>query len=518
MITRTFDELARDLRTRRTVADRPPVLLLGAGASVDAGIGAMPELYAFFGLKNFQEFSAYIATTSAPERYRYLSQFLQTRAPAEVSPGYHALASLLAENYFDLVLTTNMDPLLDDALAAARLWRRDYLLLVNGVVRSDRLSPLLSGQSPRVKIVKLHGDLFQRFMAWTEAEMETFVDEIAPDLKAAVSGRDFLVVGYSLRDQRVRALVEGAGESIWFTHPTGIPPHLELPNSPASSRYRAVVASQCAFEQFFPALSSALKVDVVERAAATASAAVSRAATPQDSNSLLHRDAAVHLTATPSSTITAPRSRKDRAARGAEQPTQSVAVRAQTLDDVMAATFAVVGATGLPGSTAFLLAEPRVIVCDAFAAVPAIANGALVLLGGAGQRFEARVLRTATTHPFGPTLLEPPDTLLIPGIALSKESMKPGEVVQVLVAAGERTGVGTGTVTVAQVRPLAIEPVPKKVRALTQLQCLVVGGSSGAPVIDSQLMVRGFIVAASGKVDNPVCFAYGSASWAKELA
>jgi hypothetical protein len=52
---------------------------------------------------------------------------------AEVSAGYRALAALCAQNYFDFVLTTNMDPLLlDDALAAARLWRRDYLLIVNG--------------------------------------------------------------------------------------------------------------------------------------------------------------------------------------------------------------------------------------------------------------------------------------------------------------------------------------------------------------------------------------------------
>ncbi len=126
MIRRTFADLVTDLRMRRTVGDKPPVLLLGAGASVDSGIGAMPELYRFFGCADFDAFSRYIDTTTATERYRYLSEFLQTRKPADVSLGYQALASLCAQNYFDLVLTTNMDPLLDDALAAARLWRRDY--------------------------------------------------------------------------------------------------------------------------------------------------------------------------------------------------------------------------------------------------------------------------------------------------------------------------------------------------------------------------------------------------------
>jgi hypothetical protein len=57
MINRTFAELVTDLRMRRTVGDKPPVLLLGAEASVDAGVGAMPELYKFFGCADFDAFS-----------------------------------------------------------------------------------------------------------------------------------------------------------------------------------------------------------------------------------------------------------------------------------------------------------------------------------------------------------------------------------------------------------------------------------------------------------------------------
>ena len=77
MVPRTFAELVRDLRLRRTVGDKPPVLLLGAGASVDAGIGAMKDLFAFFGVPDFGAFVKYIAGTTAAERYRYLPEFLQ---------------------------------------------------------------------------------------------------------------------------------------------------------------------------------------------------------------------------------------------------------------------------------------------------------------------------------------------------------------------------------------------------------------------------------------------------------
>lgn len=214
MVTRTFYELVRDLQQRLVVADPPPVLLLGAGASVQSGIGAMTDLFQFVNRPTFEQFCDYINPLSAPERYRLLARFLQSRRPSEVTPGYQALATLAAEAYFDMILTTNLDPLLDDALAAARLWRKDYLLLVNGVLRPDRLDLLLSAGSPRVKVIKLHGDLFHRFMAWTPAEMETFLSEILPQLKPALRGRDILVVGHSLRDAQVRELVLEAGGAI----------------------------------------------------------------------------------------------------------------------------------------------------------------------------------------------------------------------------------------------------------------------------------------------------------------
>ena len=255
MVSRTFADLVRDLRLRRTVGDKPPVLLLGAGASVDAGIGAMNDLFAFFGLTDFEAFSKYIAPTTAAERYRYLADFLQTRKPAEVTPGYQALATLCAQSYFDLVLTTNMDPLLDDALAAAQLWRRDYLLIVNGVIRPDRLDLLLGGQSPRVKIVKLHGDLFQRFMAWTVEEMDAF----SPGHAAAQTrgGRP----GHARRRAQPAGrthceLAQSTGGALWFTHPQQVPDHLTK-----NDTMRAVIAPEVAFERVFPSLAKALQLE-----------------------------------------------------------------------------------------------------------------------------------------------------------------------------------------------------------------------------------------------------------------
>ncbi|WP_300454238.1 SIR2 family protein [Accumulibacter sp.] len=470
MVPRSFPDLVKDLRMRRTVGDRPPVLLLGAGASVDAGIGAMDELFRFFACADFDAFCRKIGPTTASERYRYLADFLQTRQPSAVSAGYRALAALCAENYFDLVLTTNMDPLLDDALAAARLWRRDYLLIVNGVIRPDRLPLLLRGQSPRVKVVKLHGDLFQRFMAWTVEEMDDFLAEVSPYLKPAVDGRDFLVVGYSLRDARVRELVDTAGGDVWFTHPKAVPDHLT-----GNASLRAVVAPECAFEDFFPALAQALQVEL---------------ATPLRDSTRRTRHSA------------APAAGPALAAAGA-----------QTLDDLMSAVFGIVGPDGMPVATAFLLAEPRLIVCNRFDVAALLEADHLVLVGRDQRRFRARVRRSDTGHPFGPALLDVPADVYAIGLRVDSRPPAAGEAVQVAVAAGEKTGISAGAVLRSEKRPITIEAVGD-VAGLLALACYVAPGSCGGPVVDGAMAVRGYIVAGTPDPDRPYSLAYPSQRWA----
>ena len=470
MVERTFEDLVRDLRLRRTNGERPPVLLLGAGASVDAGIGAMDELYRFFQVKDFEAFSKFIGPTSPSERYRYLSDFLQNREPAQVTAGYQALATLCAQKCFDLVLTTNMDPLLDDALTAARppLWRKDFLLIINGVIRSDRLSLLLNSPSPRVKVLKLHGELLQPFMAWTVEEMDTFLTDVAPSLKPAIANRDVLVVGHSLRDDRIRDLALTTGGNLWFTHPVNVPDHLK-----GNETMRVVVAPQAAFEKFFPALSRAL---LLESPAAPVSPDLAGTARPPKAPAV---------------------------------PTHV----AGSMDDTLACVVAIAGPDGTPSSTAFLLDEPHVIVCDAFVVreiAGAVTN--VELIASDGRRFKTHVERTNRAHVFGPTLLAVPEGLEGRGLRLSQSAVKPGDVVHVVVAAGEKTGVSTGAMKEAVEATVAIAPIGK-VKNLASINAFVRPGSSGAPVVDGTMAVRGFIVAGSSDEANPLSFMYPAQYW-----
>lgn len=443
--TRTIGELASDLRQRREVGDPPPVVMLGAGASIDAGIGAMSELFDFVQCSSFEDFSRYIETRTASERYRLLSRFLQTRQPAAVTAGYQSLAALCADAYFDLMLTTNLDPLLDDALANARLWRKDYLLLVNGVVRDDWLQLLLDAPSPRVKIVKLHGDLFHRCMAWTTGEMDTFVDQIAGRLRSVMVSRDVLVVGHSLRDGRVRQLVFDAGGSIWYVTPEKMLPDF-LAND---NRVRVVVGPECRFESIFPSLAATLQVK-----SATAPVSISGG--------------------------------------GAEH--MPAAQEAQTFDDLMASVLAVSNTKGNAGGTAFMLSHPRVIIADAYAAT--MEDGHLTLIAG-DRRFRARVIARGNAHPFGPLVLEVPPNLDIPGLRLDASPLVKDLQVHVGVAAGSRIGVSSGIVLDPQEYQISIAPVGKVNKCVT-IDATVLPGSSGAPVVDAHMSVRGFVIGGGG--------------------
>lgn len=117
MADRTLDGLVRELADRRRLGEQPPVVLLGARTSAAAGLATMPALYPFTGVAGFDEFGAYLETRDENERRPLLSDFLQTQDPHEVTPGYRALAELCEHAYFNVVLTTNFDPLLDDGLA-----------------------------------------------------------------------------------------------------------------------------------------------------------------------------------------------------------------------------------------------------------------------------------------------------------------------------------------------------------------------------------------------------------------
>jgi SIR2-like domain len=485
MSSRTLDELVLDLKQRRQAGERPPTLLLGAGASVEAGIGAMAELYKLAGVADFKAFSDYISNRTEAERFRFLMSFLQTMRPQDVTPGYRALAALCEDGFFDLILTTNLDPLLDDALAAARLWRKDYLLLVNGVLRGDRLLPLLRASVPRVKVLKLHGDLFHRFMAWTEGEMERFLEDLDPGLSEALEGRDLLVVGHSLRDARIARIATSAlagSGVVWYTHPVrrtdALPPH---------DRLREVIDPLCTFETLFTLLATRLDVVGIELGTSV-------------------------LAPEPSGSVAAP----------APMPVPGTTLahddpRAQTLDDLWAAVVGVGAYDGRAQATGVLIAEPRGILCDRLPLGKAVVGATVPVHSRNGDRWDLHVVRVLADSPFGPVLLEAPERWTAHPVGVDPRPVALGTVLRAAVFAGERPGISSGAVPGAIEVTVNIEPVGV-VEGLVSLGLSVAPGSSGAPVVDPSLRLRGFIVAGSQDVHNPWSFMDPASRWHAQLS
>jgi S1-C subfamily serine protease len=455
MISQTIDDAATYLKKGRMLGETP-VLFLGAGASVAAGVKPMRELMpAAFKCSTFEEFCAKIGPLTESERFRYLFEYLQNdqQDPFRVTDGFMALGRLIREMYFDLILTTNFDPLLEDALAAAQMRRKHYLLLVNPVVQQKWYDPLLSDPLPRVKVVKLHGDLFHRVMAWTPDEMDKYLAPLSGKLEDAISGKDMMVVGHGLADspriQKLAKKVLAKGRAIWFVNVANPPePFASNPH------VRAVTGDFGKFETFFPRIAELLE---------------------------------------------------EPAAGG-------------NLDDLMESVVGVIaGEYGAAGGTGFLLRQPRVIITDGYFAGSSGIKKRATIIASDGRRFDTKVLSWFKEYPFGPVVLEAPSELAARGFEIRDKPPAKDLPVKVVVAAGARVGVSSGYVRNPAEQSVRVAQFTEKVGNLVQLECAVAPGACGAPVVDDQFGVFGYIAAGSSDINNPTSYMYPSPRWAPKL-
>ena len=191
---------------------------------------------------------------------------------------------------------------------------------------------------------------------------------------------------------------------------------------------------------------------------------------------------------------------------------------AETVDDLTASVVGIIGANGVPGMTGFVLANPRLIVADGWAGNTArLADGPVSIVSADGSRYSTGVLTTVRDHPFSPLLLDCPADLKVPGLRLSSAAAVPGSKVRIAIAAGERVGLASGSVATGLEARVDIAPIGP-VDHLVQVDAAVAPGSSGAPVVDDDMNVLGFIVAGSTDPDRPVSYVYPAARWARHVA
>ena len=213
----------------RSEADEPPyVLVLGAGASLASGASSTAQIVDTVVEKHggqnptdlsWEEkldiFYEVLDSVSAGERYLILSRHLKGVDP---SPGYRHLVTLVKAGCFDLILTTNFDLFLENALMDARLRSQDFTVLINGQDQEEQIIKALKYPTPRIKILKLHGDLNARIFAFTPEEVFQFTERIEQALTDILNG-DIVVVGHSLRDDDLNRCIRANEGALWYVNP-----------------------------------------------------------------------------------------------------------------------------------------------------------------------------------------------------------------------------------------------------------------------------------------------------------
>jgi S1-C subfamily serine protease len=249
-------DLVERMQAKRESGSHPYVLVLGAGASVSSGTSLNRAVVErVVGSDDLQAFDTYLERCSDEERFAILRDLVEGAFP---SLGYQCLAELISAGYFDVILSTNFDPLLEDAIAGQHMRRRDYVFLVHGVMQPDFIATHLDNRIPRVKILKLHGDLFYRKFYYTGEEIEAFPRLIRRVLETYLNQRDLLIVGHGMRDRDINRCLKAKGGAIWYVGPQ--PPSGEIAQfmQARRSEYNFIAGDEGAFDAFFIQLRAAL--------------------------------------------------------------------------------------------------------------------------------------------------------------------------------------------------------------------------------------------------------------------
>jgi len=290
MASRTIKVLANLMRVRQENAEPPYVLILGAGASLTSGASSFGKVIesvvndysskdpnAMSWDDKVAEFYNILDGFSESERYAIIKKHIEGQRP---SAGYHALAQLAREGYFDVIFSTNYDTFVEDAFADAGLRSRDFAVLINGQDTEEGIIRALGYRQPRIKLVKLHGDLGARILAFTPEEIFQFSEKIERVLADYLS-RDIVINGHSMRDDDINRCFRERGGSLWYVNPSAPTASDFIWRAMRVRKGTAIEGEDGKFDNFFCALRDELVGTPAARAAVSTAAPAETTAAPK---------------------------------------------------------------------------------------------------------------------------------------------------------------------------------------------------------------------------------------------
>jgi len=227
------DEFARRLRSSTNETDKRYAFFLGAGCSISSGIPAagslvvdewLPQLRALrspnapdlllWASQEIPNFDPSAASASygavierlflnPEERQREIERLCDHKFPGF---GYAILANLvtLGNGHFNVVLTTNFDDLLEDAMI---YFAGERPL----VIRHESLARFIRPTRTRPVVVKLHGD-HRLAPKNTTQETESLNAEVESTVRTVLHDRGIIFMGYSGNDAGISAMLSALPE------------------------------------------------------------------------------------------------------------------------------------------------------------------------------------------------------------------------------------------------------------------------------------------------------------------
>jgi hypothetical protein len=207
-----LQRLINILQMRKSATSNPYKLLLTSALSLTPSL-----LQSICHSDDWESFCQYIHVLGLRDRLNALAPLVQVSAQWE---GYKSLARLIVKGYFPIVLTTNIDSMLEEALdyalVEAGLRPHAFQTLILGRDTDDYIVECLDNSGSTICIVKLHGSLQDGVVS--DAFPDLF--ELSPQVQASVQhylNQDIIIVGPIEHESDLsRALLRRGKSSIYY--------------------------------------------------------------------------------------------------------------------------------------------------------------------------------------------------------------------------------------------------------------------------------------------------------------
>ncbi len=224
--------LGKSIFERQSVEYGPYTLLLGAGASISSNCPSWWKLckdyctdYSIQPIDGdyILAFKEHLKKQSKNRTDIYLA-FAKSLHNVEPSIGYLHLATLISKGVFRTILTTNFDNLVEKALSII-MPNDDIKVLIRGEVTDDYIADFIERGIPKIKIIKLHGDLQSNIFFFQDEHTYKITERLENVLKKDTKSGS-IIVGSEMNDTDLLGIYHGNNSYNIFVNP-------KLPNQTA---------------------------------------------------------------------------------------------------------------------------------------------------------------------------------------------------------------------------------------------------------------------------------------------